>query len=288
MAGITPAGPVSGVAGLQFVDDNPEWTAEQVTGNPQQIGHAAGYWEHPVRYPGQMWSQGYAGYPTVPDPETGLVDTGVAYPLAGVAGPETPYFDATPWTHAGPWAKLPPGDLAAANDKPDGAAFLRAQSGALHGDGLDNRKPGLNIAAAQDAWAEYYTGPVDGELVAPDSSQNKHVSAGYGSTDIVDHPANINPHTDWPQHFHRRVATGHNLPMDFLWMPGGQRPLVNTVHGLQALPVAAGGPFAGQDPAYGYGSAGGVLTMPAGDYQAPAQPYQPGPLAQQGLLEAPL
>jgi hypothetical protein len=162
------------------------------------------------------------------------------------------------------------------------------QSAALHADGLDNRKPGLNIAAYQDAWAEYYNGPVDGELVAPDTSQNKHVSGGWGSADITDHPANINQATDWPQHFRRRVATGHNLPMDFLWMPGGARPLVSTVHGLQALPVAAGGPFDGQDPAYGYGSAGGVLTRAAGDYEAPASPYQPGPLTGQGLLEGPL
>lgn len=76
--------------------------------------------------------------------------------------------------------------------------------------------------------------------------------------------------------------------MDFLWLPGSGRPLVNTAHGLQALPVAAGGPYEGQDPAYGYGTAGAVLTVPAGDYQPAASPYLAPPLSQQNLLEGPL
>ena len=93
---------------------------------------------------------------------------------------------------------------------------------------------------------------------------------------------------DYGLHGHRRVANGRNVPMNFLWLPGAGRSLISTVHGLQAFPTAAGGPFTGQDPAYGYGSAGGVLTLPAGDYEPPASPYQPGPLSQQGLLEGPL
>ncbi|HEV2244903.1 MAG TPA: hypothetical protein VGR98_27965 [Streptosporangiaceae bacterium] len=283
MAGISPAGPVSGVRGLVFVDDNPEAPAEVVTGNPgwPQPG-APGYQASPLRYPGQMYSLGYGEYPTLPDPQTDLIAAEAPVMAHGDAGPSTPYFDATPNTHAGPWPK-PVTD----SHLPDGAAFLRQQSDALHSDGLDNRKPGLNIAPVQDQWAEYYNGPVDGALVG-DGGQNKHASAGWGSTDITSHPANTNQHTDWPQHFHRRVATGRNLPMNFLWLPGGQRPLVNTVHGLQAFPVASSGPYGGQDPAYGYGSAGAVLTMPQGEYQSPASPWQPPPVSQQGLLEAPL
>lgn len=282
MPGLAPTGPVSGVRGLVFVDENPEWTPEQVTGNPQQIGHAAGYWEHPVRYPGQMWSMGYGEYPVVPAPELGLVDQVMPQPGAGHAGPATPYFDATPNTHAGPWPR-PVTD----SHRPDEAAYLRQQSAALHADGLDNRKPGRNIAAAQDDWHEYYNGPVAGALVGP-GGQNSRVSAGWGSTDAVQNPDGTNDRTDWSQHFHRRVARGHNLPMDFLWLPGGQRPLISTVHGLQALPTGPGGPYAGQDAAYGYGTAGAVLTRPAGDYEPPATPYQPPPLSQQGLLEGPL
>ena len=282
MAGISPAGPVSGVRGLQFVDDNPEAPPEVVTGDPWPSPAGPGYQASPLRYPGQMYSLGYGEYPVLPDPETDLVATEVAYPSAGVAGPSTPYFDATPNNHAGPWPH-PVMD----SHRPDEAAFLREQSGALHADGLDNRKPGLGIAAAQDQWGEYFNGPVDGTLIE-DGGQAKHTSAGYGSTDISSFPENINEHTDWGSHFHRRIAQGKNVLMNFLWMPGGQRPLVNTVHGLQALPTGAGGPFEGQDPAYGYGSAGGVLTMPAGEYEAPSSPYQPAPLSQQGLLEGPL
>lgn len=282
MAGITPVGPVSGIQGFVAVEDNPEWTAEQVTGNPQQIGHAPGYWESPVRYPGQLWSLGYGDYPTMPLPDTEIMDEGAAVPPAGLAGPDTAYFDATPNTHAGPWP-APVMD----SHRPEEAAFLREQSAVLHADGYDNRKPGLAIAAAQDQWQELYNSPTD-DAIYGDGGSNRHVSAGWGSTDSVQNPDGNNTHTDYPQHNHRRVATGHNLPMDFLWLPGGQRPLITTVRGLQALPVGTGGPFEGQDPAYGYGSAGGVLTMPAGDYQAPASPYTPPPLTQQGLLEAPL
>jgi hypothetical protein len=288
VAGISPAGPVSGVRGIQFIDDSPEAPPEVVTGNAYS-GLTPGYgyapWPaggQPLRYPGQMYSLGYGEYPVIPDPETGLVDTGAPYPLAGSAGPDTPYFDATPNNHAGPWPR-PVID----GQRPDSAAFLMEQSGALHSLGYDNRKPGLNIAATQDDWGEYFNGPVDGTLVG-DPGQNKHASAGWGSTDITAHPANINEHTDWGNHFHRRVARGKNVLMNFLWMPGGQRPLHNSVHGLQALPVGDASPFTGQDPAYGYGTAGAVLTLPAGEYEAPASPYQPAPLSQQGLLEGPL
>lgn len=104
MAGVAPAGPVSGVAGLVFVDPNPEAPPEVVTGNPgwPQPG-PPGYQASPLRYPGQLWSMGYGEYPQLPAPETDLVDTGAAYPAAGTAGPGTPYYDATPFTHAGPW-----------------------------------------------------------------------------------------------------------------------------------------------------------------------------------------
>jgi hypothetical protein len=282
VAGITPAGPVSGVRGLQFIDDNPEAGPEAVTGNPWPSPAGQGYQASPLRYPGQMWSLGYGDYPVSRGPDTSLVDTDVAYPSAGAAGPDTPYFDATPNNHAGPWPH-PVID----GHRPDSAAFLMQQSGALHGDGLDNRKPGLGIAAAQDDWGEYFNGPVDGTLVEA-AGQNRYSSAGYGSTDISSFPANVNEHVDWGNHFHRRVARGKNVLMNFLWMPGGQRPLHNSVHGLQALPVGDSGPFAGQDPAYGYGTAGAVLTMPAGDYETPAVPYQPGPLSRQGLIEGPL
>jgi hypothetical protein len=281
VAGIAAVGPVSGVAGLVFVDPNPEAPPEVVTGNPWPSPGGPGYQASPLRYPGQLYSQGYGESPQLPDPETGLTETEVAYPQAGTAGPGTPYFDATPFTHAGPW--LPPYDTW----HPDGAAEHAAASAAAHGDGLDGRKPGLVIAELQDEWTEYYNGPVDGSLVG-DGGQNKRASAGWGSTDVTQNPDGVNDTTDFPQHFHRRAATGHNLPMDFLWMPGGQRPLVNTVHGLQALPVGAGSPYEGQDPAYGYGTAGAVLTLPAGDYEPPSSPYQPPPLSQQGLLEGPL
>lgn len=282
MAGVQPTGPVSGVSGIVFVDDNPEASPEVVTGNPWPSPSGIGYQADPLRYPGQMYSLGYGEYPTVPEPETGLVATEIAYPSAGVAGPTTPYFDATPNNHAGPWPH-PVMD----GHRPDEAAFLVQQSGALHADGYDNRKPGLSIAAEQDQWSEYYTGPVDGTLVEG-AGQDKYSSAGFGSTDISSFPENINQHTDWENHFHRRVAQGKNVLMNFLWMPGGQRPLVSTVHGLQALPTGGNGPFAGQDPSYGYGTAGAVLTMPAGAYEAPSDPYQPTGLSQQGLLEGPL
>ena len=281
MTGLKPVGPVSGVRGIQFVDDNPEAPAAVVTGNPWP-SPGSGYVASPLRYPGQMWSQGYGEDPIMPDPETGLITVAEGPPNAAAAGPGTPYYDATPWTHAGPWPR-PVMD----SHRPDEAAFLREQSGALHADGLDNDKPGLNIAAVQDDWGEYFNGPADGVLVDSARDQDKS-SAGWGSTDISAYPENINAHTDFAQHNHRRVARGKNLPMDFLWMPGGQRPLVNTVHGLQALPVGAGGAFEGQDPAYGYGSAGAVLTRPAGDYEPPVSPYQPGPLSRQGLREGPL
>ena len=282
MAGLTPTGPLSGLPGMVFTDPDPEAPAEVIGGNPgwPQPG-PPGYWESPVRYPGQMYSLGYGEYPVVPDPQTELIGGVTPVDLAGAPGPGTPYFDATPNTHAGPWPH-PVVD----GQMPDSAAFLAAQSAALHADGLDNAKPGLAIAAAQDQWTEYYNGPVDGALpvqVGTDKS-----SAGWGSTDITANPGNINGTTDFPQHFHRRVATGRNVPMNFLWMPGGQRPLVSTVHGMQALPVASNGPYAGQDAAYGYGTAGAVLTMPAGAYEAPAGPYQPPALSGQGLLEGPI
>jgi hypothetical protein len=282
VAGLTPTGPLSGLPGMVFTDPDPAAPAEVTSGNPgwPQPG-PPGYWADPVRYPGQMYSLGYGDHPVVPDPETDLIDSPGAVALAGSPGPGTPYFDATPNTHAGPW----PHPLID-GQRPEGAAFLAEQSAQLHADGLDNAKPGLNIAALQDDWTEYYNGPVDGAL--PAQVGTDHTSAGWGSTDITANPANINATTDFPQHFHRRVAQGHNLPMDFLWMPGGQRPLVSTVHGMQALPTGENGPYAGQDAAYGYGSAGAVLTMPAGAYEAPAGPYQPAALSTQGLMEGPL
>jgi hypothetical protein len=281
MAGIAPTGPVSGVSGMVFTDPNPEANAEVYTGDPWP-GYGSGYVADPLRYPGQLWSQGYGVTPMVPAPETDLVDSGEYPPNAALAGPCTPYFDATPNTHAGPWPR-PVID----GQTPDGAAFLTRQSAGLHADGMDNRPPGLIIAEQQDEWVEYWNGPAGGSLTG-DGGQNKRVSAGWGSTDAGQNPAGVNQTEDYAIHGHRRVANGRNLPMNFLWMPGQGRPLVNTVHGLQNLPVGAGGPFEGQDPAYGYGTAGAVLTLPAGDYEAPAVPYQPGPLTQQGLIEGPL
>lgn len=284
MAGIAPVGPVTGVGGLVFTDENPEGSAEVVTGNPwRSPSGGPGYLADPLRYPGQLWSQGYGESPMLPAPETGLLDDDSSYPvmLAAVTGPDTPYFDATPNTHAGPW--VGPYDTT----QPDQAAARAELSAAMHADGMDNRKPGLTIGAMQDDWSEYWNGPADGALVG-DGGQNARVSAGWGSTDVTQNPDGINTTEDYGLHGHRRVARGHNLPMDFLWLPGGQRPLISTVHGLQALPTGAGGPYEGQDPSYGYGTAGAVLTLPAGDYEAPSSPYQPPPLSQQGLLEGPL
>jgi hypothetical protein len=281
--GIAPVGPVTGVSGLMFVDPNPEAGPEVVTGDPWPSAGTPGYLAQPLRYPGQLWSQGYGTAPQLPDPETGLIDDDQSYPPnAAVVGPATPYYDATPNTHAGPWPH-PVMD----NHLPDGAAFMREQSAALHADGLDNRKPGLIIAELQDDWVEYWNGPADGVMLT-EGGQNKRVSAGWASTDVTQNPAGINETEDYGLHGHRRVATGKNLPMDFLWMGGAQRPLVNTVRGVQNLPTGAGSPYEGQDPSYGYGTAGAVLTQPGGDYEAPATPYQPGPLSQQGLLEGPL
>lgn len=280
MAGIAPTGPVSGVGGLVFVDPTPEAGPEVYTGNPWP-SPSSGYVADPLRYPGQLWSQGYGEAPITPDPQTALNETEIPYPQAGTAGPGTPYYDATPDTHAGPW--VGPWQT---ND-PEQAAIRARLSAEAHADGLDGRPPGLIIAPMQDEWLEYWNGPADGAMIG-EGGQNARVSAGWGSTDAVQNPAGINGTEDYELHGHRRVASGHNLPMDFLWMPGSGRPLVNTVHGLQAFPVGAGGPYAGQDPAYGYGTAGAVLTMPAGDYEPPASPYQPGPLSQQGLIEGPL
>jgi hypothetical protein len=281
MAGVAPVGGVSGVQALVFVDPNPQAGPEVHTGNPWP-SPTSGYLEDPVVYPGQMYSLGYGEYPTVPMPDTSLVETQIAYPQAGAAGPGTPYFDATPNTHAGPWPRPILDD-----HRPDQAAAQVTQSWELHGDGLDNAKPGLGIAPVQDDWQLYYAPTPDGVLLT-EGGQNKRVSAGWGSTDSTQNPAGVNEHNQWDQEHHRRVANGRNLPMNFLWLPGGQRPLVTSAPVMQAFPVGPASPFSGQDPAYGYGTAGGVLTMPAGEYEAPAEPYQPGPLSSQGLLEAPL
>ena len=282
MAGIVPVGPVSGVTGLVFVDPSPEASPEVYTGNPWPSPAGPGYQAQPLRYPGQLWSQGYGISPQIPAPETGLLDDG-DYPesAAAIAGPGTPYFDATPNTHAGPW--VGPYDTT----DPDQAAARTAAAAGAHADGLDNRKPGLIIASLQDDWAEYWNGPAGGALTG-DGGQNARVSAGWGSTDVTQNPAGVNQTEDYTLHGHRRVATGKNLPMNFAWLQGAGRPLVNTVHGLQAFPVGAGSPYEGQDPAYGYGTAGAVLILPAGDYEPPASPYQPPPLSQQGLIEGPL
>lgn len=279
MAGVKPAGPVSGVAGWQFIDDNPAAPPEVRTGNPYP-SPGYGYVQTPLRYPGRLYSQGYAGDPYGADVETGLIETEAPVPGAGFAGPGTPYFDATPNTHAGPW--IPPYDTT----DPDNAALRQQDSNAAHSDGLDNRKPGLIVAPLQDDWTEYYNGPPGGALLG-DPGDDK-TAAGWASTDITSWPENTNPTTDFGQHAHRRAARGHNLPMDFLWMPGSQRPLITNAHGLQALPVGAGGPYEGQDPAYGYGTAGAVLTRPGSDYAPPATAYVAPPLSQQGLREGPL
>jgi hypothetical protein len=266
---------------MVFVDPNPEAPAEVVQGNPWPSPAGPGYVAQPLRYPGQLWSQGYGINPQTPAPATELVDDDVAYPSAAtIAGPDTPYFDATPNTHAGPWVK--PYDTR----QPDQAGERQAYSDAAHADGFDNRKPGLIISSLQDDWVEYFNGPADGVMLG-DPGQDKSV-LGWGSTDISGYPENINQTEDFGLHGHRRVATGHNLPMNFMWMPGSGRPLISTVHGLQDLPVGDQGPYADQDPAYGYGTAGAVLTMPAGAYEAPAAPYQAPPLSQQGLVEGPL
>jgi hypothetical protein len=283
VSGIAPVGPVSGVNGMVFVDDNPEAGPEVYTGNPWPSPGAPGYLSQPLRYPGQLWSQGYGVSPQLPAPDTAVIDDdgGYAVPVAVTAGPGTPYFDATPNTHAGPWVGPYETNI------PDQAAARAEVSAAMHADGLDNRPPGLIIAPMQDDWVEYWNGHADGALVG-DGGQNSRASAGWGSTDATQNPDGHNQTEDFDLHGHRRVATGRNLPLNFLWMPGSGRPLVNTVHGLQALPVGQGSPYEGQDPSYGYGTAGAVLTLPAGDYEAPAGPWQPGPLTEQGLLEGPL
>src|SRR5579864_515657 len=53
MAGVAPAGPVSGVSGLVFTDPSPEAPAEVVTGNPWR-SPGSGYLASPLRYPGQL------------------------------------------------------------------------------------------------------------------------------------------------------------------------------------------------------------------------------------------
>jgi hypothetical protein len=278
--GITPVGPVGSLSGLVAIDDSPEASAQVVMGNPWP-SPGSGYVARPLRYPGQLWSQGYGLDPTLPDPETDLIETPVPVTPASVPGAGTPYYDATPDTHAGPW--VAPYDTW----HPDGAAERQALSYAAHSDGLDNAKPGLIIAPLDSDWQEYWNSPADQPVLA-DGGMNKRVSGGWGSTDADQNPAGKNTTEDFSLHGHRRVNNGRNLPMNFLWMPGGQRPLVTSLHGLQALPVGAMSPYAGQDPSFGYGTAGAVLTMPAGDYEPPADPYQPGPLSTQNLIEGPM
>lgn len=275
MPGITGIQPLNGL----YAWEQPSADPFTLQGGPADPRHGK-----PLINPNQPYPSQAGGWPGAQSntPDADWIDDYECYPSAGVGTPDTPYFDATPNTHAGPWPKGVPTTVL-----PDEVAQRRVETAILHADGLDNNKPSLLIPPLQDTWQDYWN-PDDNipNFQQPVNGQVKHSVGGYGSTDAVSNPDGHNDHGYGNSHMHRRWGAG-SVPGAYMWMKPGGRPLVGFVPGPARPPVGTG-PFEGQDIGRGFTAYPGVLTQPAGAYESPADPYQPPAMSQQQFIEAPL
>lgn len=273
-----------GITGIQPLNGMYAWSDPSADPFTLQGGPANPKHGQPLADPNQPYPWQAQGWPQAQSnmPSGEWIDDYQCYPSAGMGTPDTPYFDATPNTHAGPWPKGVPTTV-----RPDEVAERRIESMVLHGDGMDNAKPSLIISALQDIWQRIWN-PDDKtpNIQETVNNQVKHSVGGYGSTDAVGNPDGHNEYDYGNAHMMRRWGAG-SVPGAYMWMKPGGRPLVGFVPGPARPPVGTG-PFEGQDIGQGFSAYPGVLTQPAGAYEVPPDPYQPTALSQQSLIEAPL
>jgi hypothetical protein len=116
------------------------------------------------------------------------------------------------------------------------------------------------------------------------NGQVKNSAGGFGSTDRTGNPDGVNGYGFQNAHLHRRYATG-SVPGNYMWMKPGGRPMVKTTPGPARPPIGDASPFTGQDLTLSFSTQGAVLANPAGDYEAPPDPYVAPPLSQQASTE---
>lgn len=267
---------MAGPAGLQpaisaVVIADPGAPPEIVHGGPADAAHGTLLWADPFPYP---W----------------LYQAGVATPDATVAGdllgrtpPAMPagtdpslYASATETgSHAAPWPAFGTAD-SAVNDI-DAAGDRAAANALLHS--LDTGDPYAFEYACYPAdvmpWelSPDYVSPGQ-SILSPDIPDQLR---GQMGRDRLQGLAPINRYGFDSAHVtrHGPVPTG-DVPGNFLWLDGSQRPLRTQIAGRITYPTGTGSYFEGQDP--GAGSVdGAVLTGLPTSYQTPPEPPVAGP-----------
>lgn len=279
MAGLAGINPIQG-----WEVEQPEASAEERLGGPADPRHARPYWAVPERMP--QFLQAWALSPASPDVSPGLLDPALAASAAAGAlpaqtsGPGTPYYGATPITHAAPNIKGVETSIG-----PDASARRAQQSAAVHADGLGESAHFFSISALQDQWTDFYNAePESPTRQQPVNGQVGKASGGFGSTDRVGNPDGVMGHGYQNAHMHRRYATG-SVPGNYMWMRPAGRPMIKTTPGPARPPIGEASPFTGQDLTLAFGVRGAVLANAPNDYEAPADPYVAPPLSQSQTTE---
>jgi hypothetical protein len=278
---------IQGITGLQsisgdYVVEQPETTPFERFGDPADPRHAKGLIVE--QYP---WQDPTGRTPqTNPGPVDDYIGQVIEAQDAGIAGVGTPYWDATPNTHGGPW---PAGLDQTAGPAPPGRESWGSESYALHSDGLD-----FNLPMQATRLAVEPSKKLNNENNDPSDNlqeavpQQVALSSGGGlSTDAFTNPRGRNDYGMGAAHRIHARATSH-MPGNYQWLKPGGRPMVVTRFDTFDR-TGVDSPFYGQDQSEVFQvDNSGILLNPAGEYEPPADPYQPAPLTQQSLIEGPL
>jgi hypothetical protein len=264
LTGITGLAPVSPV----FIPD-PGAPAEVIHGGPADPAHGNYLWD----------TTGY-GMPWLWQPGVDTADASVAAALLGSvpptagAGTDPSLYSAPTETgsHAAPWPSFGTAD-GAVNDR-DQAAARQLANAELHsydtGDALARlTNPPVTTQMPWSVEADYVT--AGQSILQPVPEQ---MTGQLGRDRVQGTPA-LNADGFDSAHVYRTRATG-DVPGNFLWLDGRQRPMQVQVAGRLTYPVGSDTPFAGQVPGAGAVD-GAVLTGLPPVYSAP--PFPPSDAA---------
>ncbi|HEY1617999.1 MAG TPA: hypothetical protein VGG25_10300 [Streptosporangiaceae bacterium] len=259
LAGLSPA--ISPV-----VITDPGAPPEVVHGGPASKVHGQPEWENPFAYP-WIWQSGVE-FDADADYDPRLIG---APPGELGTGSDASLYSAPTETgsHAAPWPEFSVAD-GAVNDigRQADRALANADLHALDSGDADARTT-VPPVTTQMPWgtdADYVSA---GETIlqgVPGQMQ------GQMGRDRVQGTPPLNEYGFDSAHVRRPRAHG-DVPGNFLWLDGSQRPMIVQPAGRQTWPVGQGSPFEGQDHLMGIGSVdGAVLTGLPSDYQPPPEP----------------
>ncbi len=260
-------GQTSGIAPLQpmgpVIITDPGAPPEIIHGGPANPSHGQYTWVEPPVMP---WL--YQPGVSTADATVDAALLGDLPPTAGAGNDPTLYSAPTETgSHAAPWPAFGTAD-GAVNDRQVTADRLAAMQ---------------DIRASDDGGAEAFTTIVPVATQMPWATEADYVTAGQtilqpvgdqltgqvGFDRVQGTPA-LNADGFDSAHVNRPRAVG-DVPGNYLWLDGRQRPMLVQIAGRQSYPVGPDTPFAGQVPGVG-AVAGAVLTGLPPVYQAPPFP----------------